>query len=84
MIDPDRHLPDPGIDDSPTDAELASAAECEANARLIAAAPDLLATLEKCIAVLEAMDRCYATRLGVQESAVLDEACLVVAKAKGE
>jgi hypothetical protein len=26
-LDPDRHLPDPGIDDSPTDAELASAAD---------------------------------------------------------
>ena len=27
MIDPDRYLPDPGIDDSPTDDELASAAD---------------------------------------------------------
>ena len=27
MIDPDRHLPDPGIDDSPTDAELEQAAD---------------------------------------------------------
>lgn len=26
MRDPDRHLPDPGIDDSPTDDELAQAA----------------------------------------------------------
>jgi hypothetical protein len=27
MRDPDRYLPDPGIDNSPTDAELASAAD---------------------------------------------------------
>jgi hypothetical protein len=27
VIDPDRHLPDPGIDDSPTDKELAQAAD---------------------------------------------------------
>lgn len=27
MRDPDRYLPDPGIDDSPTDKELASAAD---------------------------------------------------------
>jgi len=51
---------------------------------LVAEADATRATLEKCIDVLEAMDRCYATRLGVQESAVLDEACLVVAQAKGE
>jgi hypothetical protein len=60
------------------------AAECEANARLIAASPELLATLEKCIAALEAMDRCYATRLTREDGEVLLEACVVVAKAKGE
>ena len=27
MVDPDRHLADPGIDDSPTDAEIKQAAD---------------------------------------------------------
>jgi hypothetical protein len=56
----------------------------EATAHLIAAAPDMLVTLEKCIAALEAMDRCYATRLNEEDGEVLLEACAVVAKAKGE
>jgi hypothetical protein len=58
--------------------------ECHANTRLIASAPDMLVTLEKCIAALEAMDRCYATRLNEEDGEVLLEACAVVAKAKGE
>ena len=60
------------------------AAECDANARLIAAAPELLVSLEKCIAVLEDMDRCYATRLSPEDTAVLAVARAVVARAKGE
>jgi hypothetical protein len=41
MRDPDRHLPDPGYDDSPTDDELASAAD---NVDVVEWVTDLMGT----------------------------------------
>jgi hypothetical protein len=67
-----------------TETQVIDEDEARANAQLISAAPNLLVALEKCIAILEAMDRCAATRLVPEEGAVLQEACDVVAKAKGE
>jgi hypothetical protein len=59
--------------------------ETSANAHLIAAAPDLLEMLEKCVAALEAVDRTYASAASSEvRRKVLDEACTVVTKAKGE
>lgn len=69
---------------TPETTQRIDADECAANARLIAAAPEMLATLEKCIEVLQEMDICYVTRLNEEDGEVLLEACAVVAKAKGE
>ena len=59
------------------------AAEARANARLIAAAPCLLEALDGCVAEMEALDRCYATRLDEEGSARLVAAKAAIAKAKG-
>ena len=53
-------------------------AECHANARLIAAAPDLLAALEKCVEHL----RCV--REGYSSISPEDIARAAISKAKGE
>ena len=66
------------------ETRVIDADEAYANARLIASAPEMLATLEKCIEVLQEMDICYVTRLTEEDGEVLLEACAVVAKAKGE
>jgi hypothetical protein len=54
--DPDRYLPDPGIDDSPTDAELASAADGVDVTRWVL---DLADTGEDSAALLRWAQGCY-------------------------
>jgi hypothetical protein len=56
MRDPDRHLPDPGIDDSPTDDELASAADGVDVSQWVA---DLVDTGEDSAALLQWARDCY-------------------------
>lgn len=51
----------------------------EANARLIAAAPDLLAALERCVEALQRVQDASSA----SSKEVLDEAMRVIARAKG-
>lgn len=56
------------------------AAECAANARLIAAAPDLLAALEGILPIAEAAR--HAIGLDIDQRILMDDARAAVAKAK--
>jgi hypothetical protein len=55
-VDFDRHLPDPGIDDSPTDDELTSAADGVDATRWVL---DLADTGDDSAALLRWAQRCY-------------------------
>lgn len=57
------------------DMEGAQSPECEANARLICAAPDLLEAIEELLAATQHLDPCQAT---------VDKARAAIAKTKGE
>jgi hypothetical protein len=66
MRDPDRYLPDSGIDDSPTDAELASAADGVDVTRWVA---DLVDTGEDNAALLRWARDCYREVMDAVEKA---------------
>lgn len=56
----------------------------EEDARLIAAAPDLLAACEAMRKALESLDAHYATRLDGDENRALDQGSAAIARARGE
>jgi len=66
MRDPDRHLPDPGIDDSPTDDEIASAADGVDVTQWVM---DLVDTGEDSAALLRWAQDCYREIMDAVEKA---------------
>lgn len=64
MCDPDRHLPDPGIDDSPTDDELERAAD---NVDVTEWVVDLMNTGDDNASLLAWAQDCYREVLAAVE-----------------